>query len=77
MKKNEVSKNYFLTYFGFLNIARTEPQSFTAELAGILRMGLPRLPKQLRDQNNKQKQQKNKNQDFSKNPYFYYLIIIF
>ena len=43
---------------GCLDIARTEPHSFTRHLVGILRMGLPHLSKQLRDQNNKQKQQK-------------------
>ena len=73
MRKNEVSK---IHVFGFLDIARTEPHSFTRHLVGMLRMGLPHLSKQLRDQNNKQKQQKNKNQDFTKNPYFYYLFLL-
>ena len=57
MRKNEVSKIHVV---GFLDIARTEPHSFTRHLVGMLRMGLPHLPKQLRDQNNKQKQQKTK-----------------
>ena len=69
MRKNEVSKIYFLTYLGVLDIARTEPHSFGRHLVGILPRGLPQLPKRLRHQNNKQKQQKNKNQDSTKNPY--------
>ena len=45
---------------GFLDIARTEAHSFTRHLVGMLRMSLPQLPKQLRDQNNSQKPQKQK-----------------
>ena len=45
---------------GFFLITHTEPIRFRPELVGMLRMGLPQLPKQLRDQNNSQKQQKNK-----------------
>ena len=69
-----MSKKYV---FGFLDIARTQPHSFTRHLVGMLRMGLPHLSKQLRDQNNKQKQQKNKNQYFTKNPYFLLFFTIF
>ena len=58
MRKNEVSKIYFSTCFDFLDIARTEPHRFTRHLVGMLRMSLPHLPKQLRDQNNSQKQWK-------------------
>ncbi len=77
MKKNEVSKIYFLYVFGFLDIARTQPHSFARHLVGILPMGLPHLPKRLRHQNKKQQQQKNKNQDFTKNPYFLLFFTIF
>ena len=55
---------------GFWSITRTEPIRFGPDLVGMLPRSLPQLPKQLRDQNNKQKQQKNKNQDFTKDPYF-------
>ena len=68
-----MSKNLF---FGFLDIARTEPHSFTRHLVGMLRMGLPHLSKRLRHQNNKQKQQKNKNQYFTKNPYFLLVFLL-
>ena len=46
--------------FGFSIITRTEPIGFGPDLVGILPMSLPQLSKQLRDQNNKQKQQKTK-----------------
>ena len=58
MKKNEERKIHFLTCFGFLNKARTQPHSFGRHLVGMLRMGLPQLPKQLRHQNNNQKYRK-------------------
>ena len=47
--------SYCVSYFVFLNITRTEPIGFGPELVGILPMSLPQLSKQLRDQNNSQK----------------------
>ena len=44
---------------GFFLITHTEPHRFRPELVGKLRMGLPQLPKQLRDQKNSQKHEKN------------------
>ena len=52
--KNEEKRSEYNLFFGFLDIARTQPHSFTRHLVGMLRMSLPHLPKQLRDQNNSQ-----------------------
>ena len=68
---------YCALYLGFLDITRTEPIGFGPDLVGILPMSLPQLSKQLRDQNNSQKHEKHKNQDFTKNPYFLSFFTIF
>ena len=59
--KNEEKRSEYLFKFGFFLITRTEPIRFRPELVGKLRMGLPHLSKQLRDQNNSQKHEKHKN----------------
>ena len=62
-EENEVSQIYV---FSFLDIAHTDPHSFGRHLVGMLRMGLPQLSKQLRDQNNRQKPPTNENQNFER-----------
>ena len=66
--------------FWFFEHSFYRPPQFYTPLGGNSSyMSLPHLSKQLRDQNNKQKQQKNKNQDFTKNHYLlvFTIFIIF
>ena len=56
-----------VNFFGFLDIARTGSLGFGRHLVEIFPTSLPQLSKQLRDQNNSQKQWKNEIQNFEKN----------
>ena len=52
------NRNFLKFIFGFLVIAPTGSLGFGPDLVGIFPRSLPQLSKQLRDQNNRQKPQK-------------------